>query len=533
MYQFNNKINALLLFLPILSFIGGLWHGQYVNDGYHWGFIFANALDFLDGKKPYEEIFIQYGFISTLIHSFVLFLFNKNIFSLVVLTSFFYSASLYLIGVLTYRFTLNKTYSLFSIVVLFFVNPWPTSPWPNFIAFFFVILFSLLYLSKDRSKIILSGVSLSIAYLSLTIVYNFIILSFIICLLLLIFYLKKKYDFFFIKKNIYFLTSFFLSTLIFFIYLYTSELIDIWLIYQKLPFIFANVYDISLFDRISNYFNFYLFYSFANFIYEPQFLIFSIIFFTNLYFLFNSLLHIYKKKFNKFNMDLFVINLLIFSLNFKAQLFGIEKLSTSIALGVITLMVIIHSIKNLENRIIINFIILFVSFYSLIFAYEMNNSDYSGARNIHFRDLKNISKKKTNDKIEYFSFQKWSDNTWHPLNSFVEIQKKIKNNCDIKYGANLTSNTYFYVLMNYEKIQVVPFLIKTHSHILRNIFEPNLIKDIQKQINNDNIVIISFENNNKLLNLENYQKPKKINLNEHTDKIKKNLYIYIPNSCQI
>ena len=87
--------------------------------------------------------------------------------------------------------------------------------------------------------------------------------------------------------------------------------------------------------------------------------------------------------------------------------------------------------------------------------------------------------------------------------------------------------------MNYEKIQVVPFLIKTHSHILRNIFEPNLIKDIQKKINNDNIVIISFENNNKLLNLENYQKPKKINLNEHTDKIKKNLYIYIPNSCQI
>ena len=59
------------------------------------------------------------------------------------------------------------------------------------------------------------------------------------------------------------------------------------------------------------------------------------------------------------------------------------------------------------------------------------------------------------------------------------------------------------------------------------------LDNIQKQVDNNNIIIISFENNDKLLNLENYQKPKKINLNEHTDKIDKNLYVYIPNSCKI
>ena len=51
-------------------------------------------------------------------------------------------------------------------------------------------------------------------------------------------------------------------------------------------------------------------------------------------------------------MDLFVLNILIFSLNFKAQLFGIEKLSTSISLGVITMMIIIHSIKNFNPDLI-------------------------------------------------------------------------------------------------------------------------------------------------------------------------------------
>ena len=532
MFSLKKHIYYSLLIFPLISFFGGIWQGQYINDGYHWGFIFSNALDFLEGKKPYEEIFIQYGLISTLIHSFVLSLFNKNIFSLVVLTSFFYSTSLYLIGVLTYKFTLNKSYSLFSIFVLFFIYPWPTSPWPNFISFFFVTLFAVLYLSKNRTNIILSGISLSIAYLSLTIVYNFIIIFFLISLILLILYLRKKYDFNFIKKNIYFLISFFITTSIFFIYLYINQLINLWFLYQKLPFIFANVYDISLFQKILNYFNFFIFYSFTNFIYEPQFLIFSFIFFVNLFFLLNSLFYIYKKNFNKFNMDLFVLNILIFSLNFKAQLFGIEKLSTSISLGIITMMIIIHSIKNSENKIIINFVIFFVSFYSLIFAYEMTDSNYSGARNIHLRDLKNISKKQTNDKIPYFSFQKWSKNTWYPLTSFVEIQKKIKNNCDIKYGANFTSNSYFYVLLNYEKIQLVPFWVKTHSHVLRNIFEPNLITEIQNQIDNNNIIIISFENNDKLLNLDNYQKSK-INLNKYTDKIEKNLYVYFPYSCKI
>ena len=78
MIYFKKKLILLLFFVPIISFIGGIWHGQFINDGYHWGFIFSNALDLLDGKKPFEEIFIQYGLGTTLIHSFVLFLFDKN-----------------------------------------------------------------------------------------------------------------------------------------------------------------------------------------------------------------------------------------------------------------------------------------------------------------------------------------------------------------------------------------------------------------------------------------------------------------------
>ena len=109
-----------LLIFPIISFVGGMWQGQYTNDAYHWGFIFSNALDILDGKLPYKEIFIQYGLVSTLIHSLILTIFNKNIFSLIAVTCLFYSLSIYLIGILTYKFTLNSLY--FSVYFIYAIK---------------------------------------------------------------------------------------------------------------------------------------------------------------------------------------------------------------------------------------------------------------------------------------------------------------------------------------------------------------------------------------------------------------------------
>jgi len=123
----------------------------------------------------------------------------------------------------------------------------------------------------------------------------------------------------------------------------------------------------------------------------------------------------------------------------------------------------------------INFSIIFIAIYSLLFAYDMNDSKYAGARAVHLRDLRNIDEKYKEKNISYFTFQKWSKNTWHPLNRFIKLQNEIKKNCHIEFGANLTSNTFYYSLLDLKKIQVVPFFIKTHSLALRNYFEPSLI----------------------------------------------------------
>jgi hypothetical protein len=233
------------------------------------------------------------------------------------------------------------------------------------------------------------------------------------------------------------------------------------------------------------------------------------------------------------NIDLFVINILIFTLNFQAQIGGIEKLATSLSLGFVTLFILVHSLKSEENKMIINFCIFFIVIYSVLFAFDINNSKYAGARAVHLKDLKNIDKKYTNKNISYFSLQKWSQDTWHPLNKFIELQNKIKKNCNLELGANLTSNSFYYVLLDFKKIQVVPFFIKTHGHTLRDYFEPNLIYDLQREINKENILIVSFENNDKLLNLDNYSFPKRIDLNINSNLSKEYLYIYYPKKCNL
>ena len=167
----------------------------------------------------------------------------------------------------------------------------------------------------------------------------------------------------------------------------------------------------------------------------------------------------------------------------------------------------------------------------IIFAFGLENANHGASRNAYFKDLKNINEKYSNKKISYFNHQKWSKNTWYRLNSFVNIQKDIKKKCNIEYAANLTSNTFYYVLLEYKKIQVIPFFYKGLGETFRSFFDEGLIKKLQKLVDNNNLVLVTSENNERLLNFENYAKPKKIDLNFYNEKLNEFLYIYYPKKC--
>ena len=525
------KKNIYFLIIPIISIIGGLWQNQYIYDGYHWGFIFSNSLDFIDGKIPYKEIFLEYGILQTILNSIILIVFNKNVYSLLIFTCILYAISLYLITEITHKVTSNKLYSLFSVFIIFVLYPWPTIPWPNFFSFFFTILFCSLYISNRKINHILAGISLGFAYLSFTTVYNLVIILFYFITLTIFLINKNKIDKIQFNKFYYSTFSFIFVILIFFIYLIINNSFNIWIKYQLLPFIFNNIFGDSVYDLLLNYAYNLTIYPIKNFILEPQFTIYSLFFYSNIILIIICLRNIILNKKNKYNFEILLINLILFSLNFYAQIFVIEKLATSLAIGTISLTILISYLNKSENQLISIFLILFICIYSIIFTYPLQNSKYGGLRNAHLKEVYGYKSKVINQESTLFKNQKWTKKQWDTIDKIKLLQQEINKKCKIEYGVNLTSNTFYYTLISYKKIQIIPFYFKLHAKKLIKIFEPNLLINIQNQINKNNIMILSSENNDKLFNLENYSEPKKINMGKYKNITNKILYVFVPKKC--
>ena len=309
-------------------------------------------------------------------------------------------------------------------------------------------------------------------------------------------------------------------------------MLDNWILYSKLPFFQANIAERSIYGNLIDYINFLIFYSVKNFIYEPQWLLYTTFFFANIALILITFVKIYlKKEYSNKNLNLFIFNIFVFSLNIMAQILGIDKFATSIALGVISLFSLVYLMKSYENKLIVNFIIIFISFYSIFFAYGLEGSKYGDSRSAYYKDLKKIDQKYNQKTIPYFVSQKWSNDSWHTLVEFTKIQNDIKQKCNVKYGANLTNNTFFFVLLDYEKIQLIPFFFKETGNEFRNYFEPSLISKLQNEVNNNNIIVVTTENNDRLLKLNNYNKPIRIDLNIDSTGLNKFAYFFFPKKC--
>ncbi|MEB3333792.1 MAG: hypothetical protein VKP70_02285, partial [Cyanobacteriota bacterium] len=69
--------------------------------------MYGNAADFSRGMVPYKEFFVQYGLLTTLIHSIGLKLFGNSIVSVGIITGLFDSANIFLSYLLCQKI-LNK-----------------------------------------------------------------------------------------------------------------------------------------------------------------------------------------------------------------------------------------------------------------------------------------------------------------------------------------------------------------------------------------------------------------------------------------
>ena len=200
------------------------------------------------------------------------------------------------------------------------------------------------------------------------------------------------------------------------------------------------------------------------------------------------------------------------------------------SLGGISLIILILKIKSDDTKLIINFMIIFVTLYSLIFSYSLKDSKISGIRSTHLEELIDRKNKIKNDESKYFRNQKWLKKNWEILEIISTTQNKINSNCKIEFGANLTKDNFYHAMIKYKKIQVIPFFFKRTGKILRDYIEPELITNIQNQINNENIYIIATESNEKMFDFKNYDDPILIEL-QNKKVNKEYLKIFFPKNC--
>lgn len=456
-YVMKQNINHKTLFiiiLSILSFVISIYQSKYYYDGHHWGLMLSNAIDFLDGKKPYEEIFIQYGILNTIFHAIFVKFGNSQVISLFYGISLFYSLSI----ILLFKYVENKfdsNYGIFVILCLLLIHPFVNHPWHNYLGFFFLILALNIYDTNSKNNTFFFGICLSLIVL----LYEKLLFIFLLFSLIFLFesILRKK-----MKVYFFFLIGFLIPISIFFLFLFYNNLFDTWITYQKISSLYLE--ETSYFKTIMVYLEKLFLLSFKNIIYEPYWLFFSIIIIININFVIFYFLNFNIEK------EIFFFPSIISILYISTTIHAINsfRFVTGTFIGIIILLFYLKKIKKIETKIILSsFIILFLSL-GLNFKKSENNK-------LFLQNYK-INENVSYDSIKYFKGQKWSEDTWDNLIHLEETLTKIKKNCpNIKFGINITRDSYYYILISekYETFQKMPF------------FDPNssINRDTMKLIN--------------------------------------------------
>jgi len=504
-------ILSSIFLLIIFLFYKSIDKLSYVYDVMHHGQIFSNALDIIMGKTPYKEIFIQYGFLGTLINSFALYVSNLNSISIIFILSIFYFCSVVLIGLSTASLT-NSTYMVLAIIVFLFNHPVPWYPWPNYIAFFFLIFSVFIFEENNLIKLFFSGIFFSFACLVRENFLYFVVPSMIIINILIYIFNKK------INRNLAFVSGFLLPILIFIIYLISNNLLETWLIYQELPFVYLKGTNLSLLIYIKEFIIFFIFKVIFNIINEPQYIPILFILVINSLSLIKQIL-IKKER----NLKIIIFSLLCLSSTIVSISYELFRLYTSVIIGLPVVFYQISKLKKQENKFIFCFILMFISFYSFLYFPNGNAKFYKNTDTINSY---------TSKEIKYFRSQKWTKNTWDNLNYIRNIESKIKKKCNVEYVLNLTPNTYYLSVSTMKRLQLKGVLVNNLGEEFRTFLEKDLYHKVLNEIKKNNVYIYSIENNEKRFidYLDDYKlvSTLKVKYLKGTE-----VSVFLPNSCKI
>ena len=165
--------------------------------------------------------------------------------------------------------------------------------------------------------------------------------------------------------------------------------------------------------------------------------------------------------------------------------FELFRLYTSVSIGILSLISYIYFLKNKDLKFFLNFILIFFSIFSLFFY-------PNGGNNIFNKKNFNIQ----NSNIKFLKFTKISINENFLYNEILNFKEQIDNNCNIEYYDNLTFNTFISPLLGFKRMKVIPYVKNDDKNTkLVTFYDINFIENINAQMINQNIAILSSEDN--------------------------------------
>lgn len=509
-------------FISVAIYFSTIWQGSYNLDPHHWGLMLSNAKDLYEGKLPYKEIFIQYGFLTTIIQSIAFSLFG-TLEAIISITSLAYIIGIVLIYFITFELTKNLKLSVYSLISCFLVHPIVIYPWANYIAFPFIALGIFLCIKNSKNAIYLffSGLSFGMAFLSREGLLPTILFIFISSALIEAMNsdVNKISTFGFNFGSMFF--GFLLPILIFLIYLSHYDLLFYW---YKLSWQLPKIYIFEMFPDVSKFGGFYALFSLCKFMiqstlkFDFRWIIFSLITLLNLIIIFSFTL---KKNFYFLRVELIKISFWSLALlTSSLHLFEIFRLATGSIIGIIVFFVFFEHYKKAD-------LIFLVLSISLVFS-----SGKSDSGNYFFPDKSIIETAKYVDSPSFFKGQKWKPEVSTYYENIDNDLKRIKSSCNIKFQYNGTLDAFLQVLSPFAQYQIAPFFTIKSFDALRS--DLNFTEKIKKA---DDLIVLEavskedfrkYKSHTGYFVYKSYEMP-----NEHFIEPGLLLLINVPKHCEI
>jgi len=481
--QLNSPYKILVCSVILVTIALSIWQARYTVSPLEFGLMLSNAKDLANGLKPYESIFIQYGFLTTLIHTLAYKLMGENILAIMGITAVAYGVGLYIVYKISISVGFEQKTSLLLILIYILFHPIVIYPWANYIAFPMIMLglkFSL-ETTESNTKHLVTGICFGMAILAREGLAPAMVVYLALSNLLTITTLNRKCIFKHLKYLVSSLCGLGIIILPFIGYLEYIDAIKYW---KQSAFDVPRIYAEVMFPHMRGFNIWRIWTIFPMFealskqialgLIELEFrwMIFIIIVLINI---FISLKAVFNSNFrHEQTKSIKIAMLTLLLLTTTLHLSELFRIATGSLIGILNVFIFIKRSRYLSAAAIV----LAIGLLPTVFP-DNAGKNFSTTNYFFPTSEKRVNSEKF-EGIVYFSGQLWSralidyyKNIEHDLNV---IQKACPS---VKYHHNNTHDTFLHILSPFTKYQMTPFWFFPKMNELR--LDLNLSQQIESQ----------------------------------------------------